>query len=355
MLTFLVVIIVFSVLILVHELGHMFAAKRMGVKVEMFSLGMGKKLFGKKIGDTEYIISAFPLGGYVKMAGDELTGKKGAANEFYSKSPLKRFVIIVAGPLTNYIFAFILFAIVFIMGVPMLTTKVGAILPDYPAGMSGIRVGDEITQIDGEKVEYWNELVAIVQRDTAGLPLDFEVERDSKTVHFKITPKVSSRKNIFGEEVSVGMIGISPKESIVFVKHTPFEAVTLGGKRLLELTAITYKGLWRIITGGISFKESVSGPIGIAKVIGDAARAGIVSVLATMAYINMALAIFNLLPIPVLDGGHIIFLIIEKLKGRPVSAHVQEMASQIALYALIALMLFASWNDISRLLPFFNK
>lgn len=352
MFTFILVFIVFSILIIVHELGHMLMAKRMGVKVERFSLGFGKKLFGIERGGTEYILSVFPFGGYVKMAGDNLPECKGAENEFYSKGPGKRLLIILAGPLTNYIFAFLLFAGIFMAGVPSLTTTVGKLLPDYPAGQSGLKEGDAIFEIDGQRVKFWDELVEIVRKETSGAPISFRVERNRQILEFAVSPKVISAKNVFGQETKIGMIGVAPREEILFVRHNLFEAVHLGGRRLIALTVLTYKGLWLLITGGLPVRESVTGPIGIAFLIGKAAELGFVHLLSIMAHINIALAIFNLLPFPILDGGHIMFLIIEKLRGKPVSPKTQEMISQAALYILVAFALFVSWNDVTKFLPF---
>ncbi|MEE9500303.1 MAG: RIP metalloprotease RseP [Candidatus Omnitrophota bacterium] len=355
MLTFFIVLVVFSILIIVHELGHMFMAKKVGVKVERFSLGFGKKLFGIKKGDTEYIVSMFPFGGYVKMAGDNPAELKGTPEEFFSKSPLKRFLIIAGGPVTNYIFAFLLFTAIFVIGTPSLTTRVGKLLPDYPARESGIKVNDLIFEIDGKSVEYWSDLVNIVQKSTSGALLRFKIKRDAKILNFRIAPRVIKTKNIFGQETTIGMIGISPKEKIIFVKHNLFQGISLGAERLIMLTKLTYRGLWLLITGGLPVRESVTGPIGIAFLIGEAAKLGFVYLLMIMAHINIALAVFNLLPFPILDGGHILFLAIEKLRGKPVSPRTQEAISQVALYLLIALALFISWNDITKFLPFMKK
>jgi len=354
-LTFLMVLIVFSALIITHELGHMLVAKRVGVKVEKFSLGLGKTIFSIRRGGTEYALSIFPFGGYVKLAGDDPAERKGAKDEFLSQSPFKRFLIVIGGPFTNYIFAFILFAAIFMIGIPSLTAQVGRILPDYPASSSGIKEGDVIFRIDGKDVEYWEDLVAIVQKDVEGAPLEFKVKRNSRILTFKITPRVIKTKNIFGQETTIGIIGVAPKENIVFVKHGPFKAIMLGGRKVIDLTARTYKGLWLLITGGLPVKESVTGPVGIAFLIGEATRLGFVHLLSLMAYISIALAVFNLLPFPILDGGHVLFLVIEKLRGRPLSTKVQEVISQAALYILIALALFITWNDISRLIPFMKK
>jgi len=355
LLTFISVIIVFSVLIIVHEFGHLLAAKRLGVKVERFSLGLGKKLFGIKKGGTEYIISIFPFGGYVKLAGDNPAEYKGEKDEFFSKSIFTRFLIIVSGAFTNYAFAFFLFVMIFMVGMPNLTTEVGRLIPDYPASQVGLKKGDVVLEIDGNKVSYWGDLVSVVQKDTGGTPLKLKVKRDKKELRFDITPKVISARNIFGQETKIGMIGVAPQERIVLVKHNIFEAVFLGAKRLLILTAITYKAIWLLITGGLPVRESVTGPIGIAFLIGEAARSGIIYLLIIMARINLALAVFNLLPFPVLDGGHILFLVIEKFRGKPVSARTQEMVSQVALYILLGFVLFVSWNDVSRFLPFMKR
>ena len=354
-LTLFAALIVFSILIIVHELGHMLAAKRVGVKVEKFSVGFGKKLIGFKKGDTEYALSIFPFGGYVKLAGDTPDEYKGEKHEFFSKSILERFFIIVSGALTNYIFAFLLFICIFAIGIPSLTTQVGKLLPNYPAKTSGIRVGDIITEIDGQKIEYWDDLVSIVQKSTSEEALQFKVERNSRTLNLRVAPKVIVAKNIFGQETKVGMIGISPQEKIVFVRHNFIEASYLGGKKLIALTVMTYKGLWLLITGGLPAKESIAGPIGIAFLIGEAAKMGFIHLLSIMAYINVALAVFNLLPFPVLDGGHVLFLAIEKIRGKAISAKTQEIIAQVAFYLLLALVVFVTWNDITRHLPFFKK
>ncbi|MCK5451135.1 MAG: RIP metalloprotease RseP [Candidatus Omnitrophica bacterium] len=352
MLTLILVLLVFSVLILIHESGHLVAAKRAGVEVETFSLGFGKRLWGKKVGGTDYRISMFPFGGYVKMAGEDPSEATGRENELSSKSIGQRFSVLVAGALTNYVFAFILFSIIFMIGIPTLSNKVGEVLPGYPAEKSGIKVGDQILSIEGVKTEYWEDIVgAIKLQSKKHKTLKVEMIRGNKMSEMEITPDISTVTNVFGQTISRPMIGIAPKNEILSVSYDPVRAMYFGGKRLISLTAMTYKGIWLLITGGMPVKESVSGPIGIAHLMSQAARLGVVPLLVITAHVSMALAIFNLLPFPVLDGGHIIFLLFEKLRGRPFSVKVQDVITQIAVVALISFALFVSWQDVVKFTP----
>lgn len=357
MLTVIVVLVVFSVLILVHEAGHLFTAKKFGINVEVFSLGMGKRIWGIKKGGTDYRISMIPFGGYIKMAGEDPSDSHGREGEFLTKPVGHRFWVIASGALTNYVFAFILFWVIFMVGVPTLSNEVGQVLKDYPAKKAGIEVGDQILSINGERIEYWDDIVeAIKEKSAEGSgALDLEILRADRQMNVKVIPDISTVKNIFGQTISRPMIGIAPQNKILSVSYDPVKAMYHGGKRLLFLTGMTYKGIWLLITGGMPVKASVSGPIGIAHLMGQAARLGIVPLLIITAHVSMALAIFNLLPFPVLDGGHIIFLAIEKVRGKPLSLKVQEVITQIALVMLIAFALFVSWQDVIKFTPFGGK
>lgn len=344
--------VVFSVLILVHEAGHLFAAKKAGIRVDAFSLGMGRRLIGINIGGTDYRLSLIPFGGFCKMAGEEPGEAKGAEDEYASKPVGHRFWVIVAGSLTNYIFAFILFSIIFMIGVPTLSNQVGQVLKDYPAEKAGIKVGDTVIAINDKSVVYWEDVVnAIKSGSMQESPLKIDLKRGESTMTMFVKPEISTVKNIFGQTISRPLLGIAPIEKTLSVKYGPFMAVYHGGKRLLDLTALTYKGIWLLITGGMPVKNSVSGPIGIAQIMGQAAHMGLVPLLIITAHVSMALAVFNLLPFPVLDGGHVIFLAIEKLRGRPLSMKTQETITQGAMILLIAFALFVSWQDILRLRP----
>ncbi|MGB2600597.1 MAG: RIP metalloprotease RseP [Candidatus Omnitrophota bacterium] len=357
MLTVIVVLAVFSVLILIHEAGHLITAKKFGINVEVFSLGMGKRLWGIQKGGTDYRVSIIPFGGYIKMSGEDPSESQGREDEFVTKPVGHRFWVIASGAITNYIFAFVLFWIIFMIGIPTLSNEVGQVLKDYPAKKAGIEVGDQILSINGEKIEYWDDIVEAIKEksDKGAVSLDLEVLRGARRMDIKVTPDISTVKNIFGQTISRPMIGIAPQNKILSVAYDPLRAMYHGGKRLLFLTGMTYKGIWLLITGGMPVKASVSGPIGIAHLMGQAARLGIVPLLIITAHVSMALAIFNLLPFPVLDGGHIIFLAIEKVRGKPLSLKVQEVVTQIALVMLIAFALFVSWQDIIKFTPIGGK
>jgi len=349
MLSTVIFILVLSVLIVVHEFGHFIMAKRCGVKVESFSLGFGPKIIGITKGDTEYKISAVPLGGYVKLAGETHQDKvTGSEWEFMSKSVWQRFKIVIFGPVLNYILGFLLFSIVFMMGAPTLTNEVGGVLDDFPAKAAGIREGDRIISIDGEDIEYWNELTEIVHKKKEG-EIDLILLRGNKEMNLKVKPKIKEYKDIFGKEVKIALMGIKPSAELAFIKYGPLESVKKGFTKIVELTALTFKALWNLIIGRLSLKESVTGPVGIFMLTTQAARMGLVYLLNIMAVISTSLAIFNVLPIPVLDGGHILFLFIEKMRGRPLSPKVQEIAIQVGLWLLIILMLSVLYFDIIRL------
>lgn len=343
-----VFIIALSVLILVHEFGHFIIAKKNGVRIERFALGFGPKLFSIKKNYTEYAVCLIPLGGYVKMAGDEAQEKRvGAPWEYLSKSVLQRISIVFAGPFLNYLLSFVIFALVFMMGNPSLTTRVGEALDGFPAKSAGILKEDKIISADGKGVKYWEELTEIIHKKTDG-PLSLTVDRRGRRIDFVITPQVKEMKNIFGQQQKIGLIGIRPVGETVMVRENIGRAIYLSGQKLVFITVITYKALWLMATGAMSFKDSVTGPVGIFYITAEAARTGFVYLLQIIAILSASLAIFNLLPIPVLDGGHILFLIIEKIRKKPLSVKVQERITQVGIAALITLTVFAFYSDFSR-------
>lgn len=348
MLSLICFIVVLGVLIIVHELGHFITAKRLGIGVERFSIGFGPKLYVFKKNDTEYAISAIPLGGYVKMAGEDpsekLTGKKW---EFLSRSVGDRFKVIFAGPLLNYVLAFAVFSVIFMFGNPTLTTEVGGLLKGYPAEAEGLSVGDKILSVDGKPVKYWEEMTALIHSHPSGTA-NLVIERGDRKMTISITLVVRKTKDIFGKEISLSLMGISPSQKIESARYDFFTSIGMGMKKLLNLTAVTYKALWYIVTGRLSVKESMTGPIGIFMVTGQAAKMGLIYIVHLMGVLSASLAIFNLLPLPVLDGGHILFLVVEKIRRKPLSLKTQEMINNFGVGMLLFISIFIFWNDIVK-------
>ena len=341
-------LIVLSILVIVHEFGHFIVARKNGVCVERFSIGFGPKLFGVKRKDTEYCVCAVPLGGYVKMKGEEPTEKlSGKGDEYMAKAVGQRAQIIVAGSLLNYLLAFVLFSFVFLVGNPTATSKVGNIVEGYPAASANIKTDDRIIAIDKKPIKYWEELTEVIHNRFQG-SVTLTIERGNKTFDVALTPSVREVKNIFGKTIKIAQIGIAPSTEIIMVKHNPAQAVVLAAQRLWFFTMTTYKGLWAMLTGAMPVKESMTGPIGIFFLTKETAKLGFIYLVHFMALLSAALAIFNLLPFPVLDGGHLIFLGIEKARKRPVSVKVQEKVTQVAIFLLVALMLFVSYGDITK-------
>ncbi len=341
-------IIVLSILVIVHEFGHFIVAKRTGVRVEKFSVGFGPEIFGITKGGTRYRISLIPLGGYVKLAGETgEEGLKGESWEYLSRTVGERAKIIFAGPLLNYILAFLIFSFIFVIGYPTLTTKIGKVMPDYPGAAAGVEADDVILEINGQEVSYWEDVTNIVHTNKEP-EIELLVERDGRLVDLKVIPKSQEVKTIFGSKKRIGLIGIMPSEEVVYVRHNVIKSIYMGAKKLIMLTYITCRALWASLTGAIPFKESITGPVGIFYITGQAARMGIVYLLHLMGILSASLAIFNLLPIPVLDGGHLLFLTIEKIRRRPVSARMQENITQVGLALILCLMLFVFYNDFMR-------
>ncbi len=338
-----------------HEFGHFIIAKLSGVRVEVFSIGFGRRIFGVKRGETDYRLSLVPLGGYVKMAGDNPEEKlQGQQWEFLSQPAGKRALIIAAGALFNFFTAFILFALVFFIGMPKLTSMVGDVVEDYPAAEAGIKVGDRIVAVNGEDVRFWDELSAIIHEETTGKAVRLEIEREERAFTVEVIPRVEQTKTLLGDSISLGLIGIAPAQDTETVNYGVFESIFRGAERVFMLTRMTLLSLYRMLVGRISARESLAGPVLIYQITGEAARLGITYLLQIMAALSVSLGVINLMPVPVLDGGHLLFILIEKIRGRPLSLRAQEIASRIGLSLLIALMLFVFYNDLTRV-GVFNK
>ena len=349
MITLPIFILILSILIIVHEFGHFIVARKLGVRVEKFSLGFGPQIFKKKKKDTEYSLALIPLGGFVKLAGDNMEEFKGEPDEYFSKPPGKRFWIIFAGAFLNYILGFLFFWFIFFSGYPTLTTKVGGLIDGFGAKEAGLKAGDKILSIDGQDVVYWEDLQSIVYSKKAADKVHLEVLRDNKEFTVAVSIKEKEFEDQLGEKHNIGLLGITPFDELVKVRHGFFKSFTLGAVKTKDLTILTYQGLFRMLTGKLSIRESVTGPLGIFFITSKAASMGIIALLHLMAVLNISLAVFNLLPLPILDGGHILFLGLEKIRGKTLGLKAEKVITQIGLSLIITLVLFVTYNDIVRL------
>jgi regulator of sigma E protease len=345
-------IIVLGLLIFFHELGHFLAAKSFGVKVERFSFGMGPRLIGIKIGDTDYRISAFPLGGYVKMVGegvDEEVSEEEKSYSFSHKVVWKRMIIVLCGPLFNFFFALTVFIVGFLMvGQVHLTSDIGEVKPDFPAYKAGLRSGDKIISMAGKPVTSWKDLPEIVRKN-AGRSITVVFLRSGKTYSVSVTPAVSTVKNIFGEDTQEAVIGVSPSGKTFTQKLTFLEAMESGTAQTWGVIKMTWLSLVKLVQRKLPL-ETLGGPIFIAQLAGQQAQEGITNLLFFTALLSVNLGILNLLPIPVLDGGHLLFFGVEWLRGKPLSIKKREIAQQVGMFLLIMLMVFVFYNDIARII-----
>jgi len=347
-------IVVLGLLIFVHELGHFLACKRVGVGVLKFSLGFGPTLFSRRVGETEYCLAAIPLGGYVKMIGQEDDGSEPdpvlavQPNSFAVKPLWARAFIVVAGPLGNLIFAALLLAILFATGVPVLTSTVGKVSEGMPAAQAGLQAGDEIVAVNGEPVSRWEELSGAI-RASEGNPVDLKVKRADSEFAVQVTPQRTEGKTIFGESTPIYVIGVEQSSNFVMERSNPIAAVWLGIQRTGELCYLTVMTLVKLFQGVVS-TSTVGGPLTIMTEAGKQAHNGFAALAFFMALLSVNLGVLNLLPIPILDGGHLMFMGIEKILGRPMEIRHREIAQQVGMFVLISLMGFALYNDLHRLI-----
>jgi regulator of sigma E protease len=345
------VVILLGVLIFVHELGHFLLAKYLGVGVLKFSLGFGPKLIGRKIGETEYMISLVPLGGYVKLLGESDTDDVLPQDEkrsFVKQHVLKKIAIVVAGPLFNFLFAIFAFAVIFMVGVPSLTTDIGSVQPGSPAEVAGIRAGDNVLSIDGKSVGRWSDLSEIITKSD-GREVTLKLNREGVLQDIRVKPEAAKAKNVFGEDVDSWKIGVGASKNIFIERQNPILATWSGIEQTWNITELTLISLVKMVQGVVS-PDTLGGPILIAQMAGAHVKKGVMNFVFFMALLSINLAVLNLFPIPVLDGGHLLFFLIELVTGKEVNIKWRERAQQVGFFILVMLMIFVFYNDIMRIL-----
>jgi regulator of sigma E protease len=337
-------LVVIGVLIFVHELGHFLFAKRAKVRVERFSLGFGPPLWRRQRGETEYRLSAIPLGGYVKMYGENPEEEvREPTRSFLHQSVWTRIPIVAAGPLFNFFFAIVLIAVVYVVGIPIPTAvQVGQIMDGSPAAQANLRPNDLVLAFEEQAVTSIDALKAHIMA-SEGRTVRLRVKRDEQELVVSVTPTQDTASQEW-------RIGVELRPAAFVVQRTnPLFALGQGVAWTWRITRLSFVGLGKLITGNLPASEGLAGPIGIAVEMGRQADYGWRSVVFFTAAISVSLAILNLLPIPVLDGGHLLFFAIEIINGAPLSLRKREIAQQVGLLILASLMIFAFYNDVMRL------
>jgi len=346
-------IAVLGILIVVHEFGHFIVAKKSGVGVLKFSVGFGPKLFGRTVNGTEYVLSAIPLGGFVKMVGEDPDSDEPVDESisFSHQRLWKRCAIVLAGPMFNLIFAFIaLSCMLFVYGMPVPneTAKVGMVQEGKPAAVAGFVNGDVVTAIDGAAISSWEELSKAI-RASEGKSLAVDVRRGDEAVSLVVTPESQETKNLFGEVTGPNYFAIGIGHASDRRPVGLFEAIAAGFEQTVWWITTILMSVYKMVRGHIPAAE-IGGPILIVQAAGTQAQVGLEALINFMSVISINLGILNLLPIPVLDGGHLLFFLIEAVMRRPLDLRQREMAQQVGLVILIGLMAFAFYNDIGRIL-----
>jgi regulator of sigma E protease len=357
-------VVVLTIIVFVHELGHYSVARWCGVRIEVFSIGFGPELFGwYDKHNTRWKISAVPLGGYVKFFGDAdaaSTTDNAAVSSmsaeernvsFHHKTLGQRAAIVFAGPAINFIFAILIYAALFsLVGQPFTPPVVGDVVPGSAAQNAGLRAGDRILTADGTEIQRFEELRAYVAL-RAETPIMLRVQRDGGEIGLSVVPLRVDVPDGSGGTQRVGQIGIRTS-GVDFVRHDPGTAVVQAVRETWLVVANTFTYLGRIINGKES-GDQLSGPLGIAKMSGDVAKSSWLGLVSLMATLSVAIGLINLFPVPMLDGGHLVFYAYEAVRGRPLGERAQEYSFRIGFALVMSLFLFATWNDLNRL-PIFN-
>jgi regulator of sigma E protease len=356
---------VLTVVVFVHELGHFLVARWCGVGIQAFSIGFGPEIVGftDRYG-TRWKISWIPLGGYVKFIDDENAASAGGGRRsfdqlseeerkrsFRGKTLGQRAAVVAAGPIANFVLAIVVFTLIFgVFGERITAPKVDIISPGSAAEKAGFLPGDLVVSIDGTAIETFGEMQRIVAM-SPGQPLHFVVDRSGKTIDITATPELKTVTDRFGNEMRLGLLGIQRKaapDEWVLKRHDPVTAFVMALKETYFVISRSLGYLFDVVTGSES-ADQLGGPLRIAQVSGQVASAGFLALLNLCAIISVSIGLINLFPIPMLDGGHLLFYGIEALRGRPLSEGTQEVGFRVGLAFVLMLMIFATWNDLIHL------
>jgi len=348
---FFISLLVFSFLIFFHELGHFIAARFFGVKVEVFSIGFGKRIISKQVGDTQWSFSLIPLGGYIRMKGQDDSDPTKVSYDYDSynvKLPWQKIIISLAGPIANFVLAFILYLLISSIGIPKLLSTVGEINSSNPAYIAGIRAGDNITTINNIPIHYWEDITENIKQKAQ--PISISVTRDGDYLDFTVIPKQQRLQNRFGESVDRYIIGISPDMDAQETIHLGLtDSLDYAYEQTKASSTYIIQSVKKLITGLIPM-ENLGGVIGIVDTTAKVSHMGIIALLAFTALISVNLGVLNLLPIPALDGGHIMFNLYELITGKPASEEIMYKLTLIGWALLLTVMLLGVYNDINRFL-----
>lgn len=348
--SWLVALLVLSALIFFHELGHYSAARFFGVYVEVFSIGFGKKLFSFQWIGTQWQISAIPLGGYVKMKGQDDSDPTAASTDndsYTTKKPWQRIIILLAGPFANFALAWVFFYTIALGGPQSLSPVIGNVVVNSPAHIAGLQKGDLVLSINEKSIHEWNELSDHI-KSSVGV-LSFHIQRGESFQTIDVTPKVSSTTNLFKETIQQRMVGIAPA-GITHTLDLDFtESIAYASKQTYDTSFLIFQSVEKLLTGVVPASE-VGGVVSITKITADAAEYGWMSLFFFSALISVNLGVLNLLPIPALDGGHIMFNLYEMIRRKAPSEEVIYRLTLGGWVLLLALMSLGLYNDITRLM-----
>ncbi len=351
-------IVAITAIVFIHELGHYLVARWCGVNIEVFSIGFGREIFGWHDSQgTRWKVCWIPLGGYVKFKGDanaaslpQATSEPIVEGNFHGKPVWQRAAVVAAGPMANFILAIALFTGLFAFaGIPTTEPRAQSVVAGSAAEKVGIAPGDLIKAVDGRSIETFNDLVRAVQF-RGGETLDLQIDRGGTPITLKIVPEIKVESDGFGGTVRIGRLGIKieNKDGVTPMRKLPFtEAVAKGTEQTWQIVSLTFVSLGKIFKGEESAKQ-IGGMISMGKAAGDAASRGVYGFMGLIAFFSVSIGIINLFPIPMLDGGHLVYYAIEAVRGKPVGQQAQEWGFRVGLSLVVMLMAFGFGNDLTR-------